>query len=513
MSSENADAPLNPEQLAEKARKKELHRKSMVWTGGMTVFSALAAAWVGFAPGRLLPSIGGSKVASPAVEAGPLGKTAVDWRPFSAQALAEARKLDRLVVLSVWARWSQPCRLMDGHAYADAGVANLLLRDFVATRVDADERPDLRLRYLGLGWPTTALLLPSGQVLDSQTYMTAPMFTRWAQTLLSRYKERREGVREASERALRAPPQAPGRDPRRALALARLALGSTWADGSALFPRFDRLVALARLRAPWAAPLAAVGRREALALEDAKRAGFFRDRRADGTFETEKLLGDQADALAALSEAEPQAAARLRDFVDKELADPAGGYASAVAFDGAPDPRLFCDENGRMAAAVLLDRGATAAQASAARKALDRFWAARREGLAPRRLGGTVYGLLGDQLGLLEGLLAAGRTADALALAGAAERALLDERGEAFYDRPAMKELPPSLDRIRVASLNARARRDWLALARAAGPDSSRGRALLARAGALGDWLWAHPEGLDAGDAAELAETRAPRDQ
>ena len=508
MSSENADAPLSPEQLAEKARKKELHRKSMIWTGGMTVFSALAAAWVGFAPGRLLPSIGGSKAPTAALEPGPLAKMAVDWRPFSAQALAEARKLDRLVLLSVWARWSQPCRLMDGHAYADPVLANLLFRDFIAARVDADERPDLRLRYLGLGWPTTALVLPTGQVLDSQTYMTAPMLTRWAQTLSARYKERREGVREASDRALRAQPPAAARDPRRALALARLSLGSTWADGSALFPRFDRLLSLKRLRAGWAPALAGVGRKEALALEDAKSGGFFRDRREGGVFETEKLLGDQADALAALAEHEPQAAARLRDFVDKELTDPAGGYASAVGFDGAVDPRLFCDENGRMAAAVLSDAGATAAQKAAARKAVDRFWAGRRGGLAARRPGGEIAGLLGDQLGLLEGLLAAGRTADALALAESVERALLDEKGEAFYDRPGMGELEGPLDRIRVPSLNARARRDWLSLSRAAGADSARGRGLKARADKLGDWLWSHADGLDAGDAAELAETR-----
>ena len=128
--------------------------------------------------------------------------------------------------------------------------------------------------------------------------------------------------------------------------------------------------------------------------------------------------------------------------------------------------------------------------------------------MAPRRPGG-VAGLLGDQLGLIEGLLAAGKIREALGLAGAVERALLDEKGQAFYDRPAMMELSEALDRIRVGALNARAQRDWHSLARAAGLETAQGRALKARAEAIGDWLWAHPEGLDAGDLAELAEARS----
>ena len=83
---------------AEKARKKETHRRSMIVTGAMIAASALAGAWIGFAPGKLLPSIR-LRPADPGAPLQPRRPMLVQWAEFSPQTLARAQKEDRLVFL------------------------------------------------------------------------------------------------------------------------------------------------------------------------------------------------------------------------------------------------------------------------------------------------------------------------------------------------------------------------------------------------------------------------------
>jgi hypothetical protein len=446
----------------------------MIWTGALTVAAALAAAWLGFAPIPKLSVRGKPPPTRPMI---------ASWSEFSPRTLARAKKLDRLILLSLTARWSSQGRLMDGTAYADPQTALVLEKSLVAVRVDADERPDLALRYLGKGWPTTALLLPTGEVLADGTYMDGPTLRRWVETIGGRFRSRRAGVydAQAQAQALRERKSSPAGDPAQELDRARRALVDTW-SGPVVFARFDRLLALTRLRAAWAAPVARRGKLEALKLQDAD-GGFFRT-----SNDHEKRLGDQADALLFLSAAEPAAAARLRAFISKRLALPAGGYRASVWPEGR-DERVFCDESARMAAAIISDPSASKAQRDHARLTIERLSALRSR---PKDL-------LGDRLGAIEGLLAARRSRHAEASARALESLLLDEEGQAFYDRPKTGELAPGLDRIRFAGLNARARRVYAAAG------------LRRRAELLDQWLWEHPEGLDAADLAELAEAATSR--
>ena len=42
---------------------------------------------------------------------------------------------------------------------------------FIAIRVDTDRRPDLQARYLSGGWPSTDILVPSGELVFGATYL------------------------------------------------------------------------------------------------------------------------------------------------------------------------------------------------------------------------------------------------------------------------------------------------------------------------------------------------------
>jgi hypothetical protein len=95
----------------------------------------------------------------------------VKWRPWSEKAFEEARQLDRPILLSISAVWCHWCHVMDETTYSHAGVIDLINREYLPIRVDNDVRPDINQRYNMGGWPTTAFLTSSGDILTGATYM------------------------------------------------------------------------------------------------------------------------------------------------------------------------------------------------------------------------------------------------------------------------------------------------------------------------------------------------------
>ncbi len=97
----------------------------------------------------------------------------IKWRGWSEEAFAEAGKLDRPILLSISAVWCHWCHVMDETTYSNAGVIDLINREYVPIRVDNDLRPDINQRYNMGGWPSTAFLTSSGDILTGATYLPA----------------------------------------------------------------------------------------------------------------------------------------------------------------------------------------------------------------------------------------------------------------------------------------------------------------------------------------------------
>src|SRR5712664_2829080 len=97
----------------------------------------------------------------------------IKWRGWSEEAFAEASKLDRPILLSISAVWCHWCHVMDETTYSNSGVIDLINREYVPIRVDNDVRPDINQRYNMGGWPTTAFLTSSGDILTGATYLPA----------------------------------------------------------------------------------------------------------------------------------------------------------------------------------------------------------------------------------------------------------------------------------------------------------------------------------------------------
>ncbi|HVH10340.1 MAG TPA: thioredoxin domain-containing protein [Gemmatimonadales bacterium] len=102
----------------------------------------------------------------------------VHWHPWGPAAFARARSENKPILLDIGAVWCHWCHVMDGESYEDAGVAEVLNREFVCIKVDRDERPDVDARYQRAvqaltgqgGWPLTAFLTADGEVFFGGTY-------------------------------------------------------------------------------------------------------------------------------------------------------------------------------------------------------------------------------------------------------------------------------------------------------------------------------------------------------
>ena len=95
----------------------------------------------------------------------------INWHPWSQDAFEEARITHRPILLSISAVWCHWCHVMDETTYSHPSVIDLINREYVPIRVDNDVRPDVNQRYNMGGWPTTAFLTSSGDILTGATYL------------------------------------------------------------------------------------------------------------------------------------------------------------------------------------------------------------------------------------------------------------------------------------------------------------------------------------------------------
>lgn len=354
----------------QKARSKRAHATSMIAMGGVTTACALAAGLIALGGGDMPDFMfgrWGSRAAAerPAVRVP--RPSLVSFEPWGDAAFARARREDKLVLLHLTASWSRHGRWMEENVYGDPACAALVKEKLVAVRADAEERPELAALY-HRGYPTTALLLPDRRLVIAGTGMSCPMFKAFVDVVLA------GGMAKAAATA-----ETEGRRPWRAT-------GPRPANA----PYFP----------PWTA-LTAAELPKALKLEDPAWGGFYRY--ADASSEEpeyERLLGDQAAAVKALSGLDPAAAKRTLAFVERFLALPGGGYAASLDSEvvladgrimdgrayfrlddarrralGLPkaDARVFAAPNRAMAEATLASAAATDAQKAHARLTLRRY--------------------------------------------------------------------------------------------------------------------------------------------
>jgi uncharacterized protein YyaL (SSP411 family) len=102
----------------------------------------------------------------------------VDWWPWGPDALAEAKRTNKPILLSVGYAACHWCHVMAHESFEDAATAAVMNELFVNIKVDREERPDIdqiymtALHLLGQqgGWPLTMILTPEGEPVWGGTY-------------------------------------------------------------------------------------------------------------------------------------------------------------------------------------------------------------------------------------------------------------------------------------------------------------------------------------------------------
>ena len=132
----------------------------------------------------------------------------VHWRAWSPDTLAEARRDDKPILLSIGYSACHWCHVMAHESFEDQAIAALMNELFVNIKVDREERPDLDAIYqtaLALtgqqgGWPLTMFLTPAGEPFWGGTYFPAtsrfgrPAFPDVLRHIADTYRGQRDKV-------------------------------------------------------------------------------------------------------------------------------------------------------------------------------------------------------------------------------------------------------------------------------------------------------------------------------
>ena len=102
----------------------------------------------------------------------------IDWWEWSDEAFDEAARRDVPVLLSVGYAACHWCHVMAHESFEDTATADQMNAEFVAIKVDREERPDIDAVYMAAtqamtgqgGWPMTCFLTPAGEPFHCGTY-------------------------------------------------------------------------------------------------------------------------------------------------------------------------------------------------------------------------------------------------------------------------------------------------------------------------------------------------------
>jgi uncharacterized protein YyaL (SSP411 family) len=452
----------------------------------------------------------------------------IKWREWGDAAFAEARDQNKPVLLAISAVWCHWCHVMDETSYSASGNIEIINEQFVPIRVDNDERPDVNRRYNMGGWPTTAFLTPTGDIVHGGTYIQPEEMYRTLLAVSELWRDKRDDIQRrvlearAQEDEARAPK--PGDISREIVDLVGALVRGQYDPEHAGFgrePKFPQTKLLRFLldehRRGGSPELATMLQRTLDAMwergmYDQVAGGFFRyaTLRTWDAPHYEKMLEDNAELLAIYADAHrafPDAGydATVRDVIrwmDASLYQPETGlwggsqdadehYYTLDAEERAKHDAPFVDRTlytswnalaavGYLRAGEALDDPALRQRAVAAARAIDTRMRDKSGALcrSDDGSGPKLPDLLGDAAAFLSLLVDLGDVTRAVAVASRMREQLEDPEHGGFFDTPERPALGRLTRRERPIEENALAAEALLRLAVLSGDESWRDVAL-----------------------------------
>jgi uncharacterized protein YyaL (SSP411 family) len=121
----------------------------------------------------------------------------VQWYPWCQEAFDRAKKENKLIFLSIGFSTCYWCHVMERESFEDQGVAKLLNDNFIAIKVDREERPELDEQYMLAtelitgrgGWPNSLWLTPDRKPFLAGTYFPKARFEQALMHVASSWKK------------------------------------------------------------------------------------------------------------------------------------------------------------------------------------------------------------------------------------------------------------------------------------------------------------------------------------
>jgi uncharacterized protein len=155
----------------------------------------------------------------------------VHWWAWGPEALAEAKRTGKPILLSVGYAACHWCHVMAHESFEDAATAAVMNDLYINIKVDREERPDIDALYMGAlmrfhdqgGWPLTMFLdsdarpFWGGTYFPKQAQYGRPGFVTVLMQIAAAYKEEPEKVRDNASRILASLSERPSGDGAEAL--------------------------------------------------------------------------------------------------------------------------------------------------------------------------------------------------------------------------------------------------------------------------------------------------------
>ncbi len=134
----------------------------------------------------------------------------VDWYPWGEEAFQKAREQNKPIFLSIGYSTCHWCHVMAHQSFEEESVASVLNRNFIAIKVDREERPDVDEIYMSAvhamgqrgGWPLSMFLTPDLKPFFGGTYWPKETFLSLLERLHGLWVEQREKLEESARSLL-----------------------------------------------------------------------------------------------------------------------------------------------------------------------------------------------------------------------------------------------------------------------------------------------------------------------
>ncbi len=132
----------------------------------------------------------------------------VNWIPWSQNALDQAEKDNKLVLISVGYSSCHWCHVMEEETFEDEATAQIMNESFINIKIDREERPDLDQVYMTAlqlmtgsgGWPLNVITLPNGKPIYAGTYHTNEQWRDVLIKITKLYNENPEKLKEYADK-------------------------------------------------------------------------------------------------------------------------------------------------------------------------------------------------------------------------------------------------------------------------------------------------------------------------